>query len=49
MYSQGHQKQKVEGKVGEEQDAAKTFPLFIDEACHQWMLQEIGAVRLHLK
>ena len=49
MYSQGHQKHKVEDKIGEENDAAKTSPLFIDKACHQWVLQEIGAIRLHLK
>ena len=49
MYSQGHQKQKIEGKIGEEHDAAKTSPFFIDEACCQWVLQEIGVIRLHLK
>ena len=41
MYSQGHQKHKIEEEAGEENEAAKIFPLFIDQACHQWMLQEV--------
>ena len=49
MYCQGCQKHKVEDKIGEENEAANTSPLFIDEACHQWVLQEIGAIRFHLK
>ena len=49
IYCQGCQKHKVEDKIGEENEAANTSPLFIDKACHQWVLQEIGAVRFHLK
>ena len=49
MCCQGCQKHKVEDKIGEENEAANTSPLFIDEACHQWVLQEIGAIRFHLK
>ena len=49
MCCQGCQKHKVEDKIGEENEAANTSPLFIDEACHQWVLQEIGAIRFRLK